>query len=121
MKIVEIACTGYPVTDMKRARAFYEGVLGLKASSVFEHEGGAWVEYDIGPATLAVTNMAPDWKPSSDGGTATLEVEDFDAAVEHLRGKGVTICGDTIETPVCRMLIIADPDGNTITIHKRKM
>jgi len=27
MKIVEIAFTGYPVTDMQRARAFYEDVL----------------------------------------------------------------------------------------------
>ena len=120
MKILEIACTGYPVIDLKRARAFYEEILGLKASSVFEHGGAAWIEYDIGPGTLAITNMAPDWKPSPDGGTATLEVDDFDDAVAHLRGKGVAICGDTIDTPVCRMLVIADPDGNTITIHKRK-
>ena len=29
MKITEIAFTGTPVTDIKRAREFYEGVLGL--------------------------------------------------------------------------------------------
>src|SRR5512138_361176 len=29
MKIIEIAFTGYPVTDLKRARQFYEGTLGL--------------------------------------------------------------------------------------------
>jgi catechol 2,3-dioxygenase-like lactoylglutathione lyase family enzyme len=28
--ITEIAFTGTPVTDIKRAREFYEGVLGLK-------------------------------------------------------------------------------------------
>jgi catechol 2,3-dioxygenase-like lactoylglutathione lyase family enzyme len=28
--ITEIAFTGTPVTDIKRARKFYEGVLGLK-------------------------------------------------------------------------------------------
>ena len=28
--ITEIAFTGTPVTDMQRARAFYEGVLGLR-------------------------------------------------------------------------------------------
>jgi len=38
--ITEIAFTGTPVTDIKRAREFYEGVLGLKpavesASSIF--------------------------------------------------------------------------------------
>jgi len=38
--IAEIAFTGTPVTDIKRAREFYEGVLGLKpvkesASGIF--------------------------------------------------------------------------------------
>jgi hypothetical protein len=28
IKVTEIAFTGYPVTDMPRARAFYEGTLG---------------------------------------------------------------------------------------------
>jgi len=26
---------------------------------------------------------------------------------------------EAMETPVCRMAVIADPDGNKITIHKR--
>ena len=33
MKITAIAFVGIPVTDMKRARGFYEGVLGLRARS----------------------------------------------------------------------------------------
>ena len=32
MKIKHIAFVGIPVTDMKRSREFYEGVLGLKLS-----------------------------------------------------------------------------------------
>jgi predicted enzyme related to lactoylglutathione lyase len=35
MKINEVAFTGYPVTDMPRARAFYEAVLKLESSRVF--------------------------------------------------------------------------------------
>ena len=31
LKVTEIAFTCYPVTDMARARKFYEGVPGLKA------------------------------------------------------------------------------------------
>jgi len=56
MKITEIAFTGYAVTDMKRARAFYEGVLGLKKSRGFgeKPEEEQWVEYDIGPGCLAL-------------------------------------------------------------------
>jgi catechol 2,3-dioxygenase-like lactoylglutathione lyase family enzyme len=40
--ITEIAFTGTPVTDIKRAREFYEGVLGLKPA--MESAGGLWVE-----------------------------------------------------------------------------
>ena len=36
MKVVEIAFSVYPVTDLKRARAFYEETLGLKAARVPE-------------------------------------------------------------------------------------
>ena len=39
VRIKEVAFTGYPVTDMTRARAFYETVLGLKPGTVFDHEG----------------------------------------------------------------------------------
>ncbi len=37
MKIVEIAFTGYPVTDMRRARTFYEDVLKLESTRTFEN------------------------------------------------------------------------------------
>ena len=68
MKVTEIAFSGYPVTDLKRARQFYEVTLGLKPTKVFGDANMAWVEYDIGPGTLALSNFAEDWKPSADGG-----------------------------------------------------
>jgi predicted enzyme related to lactoylglutathione lyase len=120
MKVTEIAFTGYPVTDLKRARQFYEVVLGLKPSHVFGDESKAWVEYDIGPGTLAITNGAPDWKPSAGGGAVALEVDDFDAAITHLKQNGASFRLEPIGTPVCRMAVVADPDGNSITIHRRK-
>jgi len=120
MKVLEVAFAGYPVTDLKRAREFYEGTLGLTASHVFGDETTAWVEYDIGTSTLSIGNGAPQWKPSPGGGCVALEVEDFDAAVLRLKQHGRTFYMEPIETPVCRMAIIADPDGNSITIHKRK-
>lgn len=120
MKIIEIGFTGYPVTDLKRARAFYEGVLGLTQTHVFGDDEMAWIEYDIGPGTLAICKGAPEWEPSSGGGIVGLEVEDFDVAVAHLREAGVEFATEPVETPVCRMAWIRDPDGNAITIHKRK-
>jgi predicted enzyme related to lactoylglutathione lyase len=120
MKIIEIAFAGYPVTDLKRAREFYEGALGLKPTRTFGNETEAWIEYDIGPGTLAITNMAPEWKPSPGGGSVGLEVEDFPAAIEQLKSAGYSIIQGPFDTPVCHMAVVSDPDGNSVTIHKRK-
>ena len=40
-------------------------------------------------------------------------------AVEHI-GHYVTFAAEGIESPVCRMAVVQDPDGNKITIHKLK-
>jgi len=120
MKVIEIAFVSYPVTDLKRARAFYEETLGLEVSTVFGNEDRGWVEYDIEAGTLAISNMIPEWKPSEDGAVAGLEVEDFDSAIDDLRKAGVEIKIGPFETQVCRMATIVDPDRNMIIIHKRK-
>jgi predicted enzyme related to lactoylglutathione lyase len=121
MKITEIAFSCYPVTDMARARAFYEGILGLMPTMVVgEPDGMQWTEYDIANGTLSIGSGAPDWAPSSSGCSVGLEVEDFDDAIDHLRGHGVAFHMEPFETPVCRMAFILDPDGNALCIHQRK-
>jgi predicted enzyme related to lactoylglutathione lyase len=120
LKVTEIAFSCYPVTDMARSCAFYEGVLGL--TKTMDHnmgEQGHWVEYDIGPGTLGLGKYA-GFKPTSDGCTVGLEVEDFDAALKAVQDAGVQITMGPMETPVCHMLFISDPDGNPLIIHKRK-
>ena len=118
MKIVDLAFTGYPVTDMERARAFYEGVLKLEPTRILGN--GQWIEYDLGPSTFSLSNMSKEeWKPSSDGPAVAFEVEDFDSAVGALRASNVKFVVEPFESPVCRMTIIADPDGNSIAVHKR--
>jgi predicted enzyme related to lactoylglutathione lyase len=122
IKITEIAFTAYPVSDVSRARHFYEQILGLSAGE-FNHEiqgmpGKYWIEYEVGNGTLAISNA---WEPSgASGPSVALEVEDLEAAVAHLKQAGVTILADHIESPVCDFALIADPDGNGITVHKRK-
>lgn len=117
--MTEIAFTGYPVTNMARARAFYENVLGLKPSATFGEGDKQWVEYDVGPATLAITNMAAEWQPSAQGPSVALEVEDFDAAIEALRRAGVTFTVPPTASPVCRLAVCLDPEGNSLALHKR--
>ena len=119
MKVIEIAFTCYPVTDLIRARRFYEETLGLKESRRFEEENMTWIEYDIGPGTLCITNEQ-EWKLSPHGGAVALEVEDFDTAINHLKENGVMFVYEPMETPICTTAIISDPDGNSIGIHKRK-
>ncbi|MDQ8190898.1 VOC family protein [Roseibacillus persicicus] len=119
MKVNEIAFSCYPVTDMARAREFYEGVLGLKVTMDHEMEGGHWVEFDIGEGTLAI-GVAPGMNPSPDGCSVALEVDDFDAAVAELKAANVEFNFGPMETPVCHMAFVRDPDGNSIGIHKRK-
>ena len=64
-------------------------------------------------------NGAPDWKPSA-GGSVGLEVDDFDAAINRLRTTGCTFRLEPMETPVCHMAVVFDPDGNSLMIHRRK-
>ena len=120
MKAIEIAFVVYPVTDSKRARRFYEGTLDLATSRVFGNENQGMVEYDIGPGTLAIGWGVGQFKPSAGGGCAALEVDDFDAAVSRLRQDNVKFVIKPTETPVCHIAIVADPDGNSVMIHKRK-
>ena len=120
LKVTEIAFTCYPVTDMARARKFYEGALNLKPTMVVGEAGGMqWTEYDIGPGTLSIGAGAPNWHPRPDGCSVGLEMEDFDSAIKYLKEKGVKFNMEPFPTPVCTMAFISDPDGNTICIHKR--
>ena len=115
----KVAFTMYPVTDMPRARAFYEEVLGLGPS-----RNGAtspWVEFDLpGGGCLAITTVTPNAPSASAGGTIAFEVEDLPALIADLKAKGVAFAAEGIESPVCRMAICKDPDGNAIILHKLK-
>ena len=118
MKIEKIGFVATPVTDIKRARAFYEGVLGLKVSE--EMMGGKWVEYAVGEETLAIANVGQHWTPSDQGTGAAFEVENFDDAIKRLKDRQVPFAAEPFETPCCRMAVVQDPDGNKLMIHKLK-
>jgi len=118
MKVKKIGFVGIPVTDIKRARAFYEGVLGLEVSEMMME--GNWIEYDVGGDTLAIANVGEQWKPSDQGTGTALEVEDFDAAINKLRVAVIRFAAEPFETPCCHMAVVQDPDGNKLIIHKLK-
>ena len=115
--IKEVAFVAVAVSDKDRARKFYQETLELKSTQT--QMEGAWVEYDLGTTTIGV-GCHPAWKPSRDGTTIAFEVEDFDAALEKLKARGVAFDMEKTETPVCWMAQFRDSDGNKLLIHKRK-
>jgi predicted enzyme related to lactoylglutathione lyase len=122
IKIRGFAYMGFEVTDLRRARDFYESVLGLQPASVFGTPQKGWVEYEVGPHTLAISNNnTPDpAPPASLGPCVGLEVEDFDATISHLKAHKVKFFMEPMESPLCHIADILDPDGNRICIHQLK-
>jgi len=118
MKINNIAFVGIPVTDVPRARKFYEEVLGLAVSD--EMMGAKWIEYTVGDNTLAIANVGEQRMPSDQGTGAAFEVENFDEAIKQLRNQDVPFAAEPFETPCCHMAVVQDPDGNKLIIHKLK-
>jgi len=117
----ELAFVGYPVTDFAQARRFYGEILGLQETLTFEHEGElGWLEYDLAGQTLALAKASEQWKPDPNGGGMCLEVEDLDAAIAHLKAHQVSIVMEIQDFSICRMALVADPDGNTLALHQRK-
>jgi predicted enzyme related to lactoylglutathione lyase len=121
MKIIEVAFFAYATNDLKRAREFYEGFLGLKPNRDYPGTADSnWIEYDIGQTTIGVGHAPDMWKPSADGGSAALEVDDFDAWLQRISDLKVKVRTGPFDFPSCRAIMISDPDGNTLTIHQRK-
>ena len=114
--ITSIAFTVYPVSNMERARAFYEHVLGLHVSHNYQD---VWVEYDLGGSTFAITTTEMGHTPGAKGAVVAFELSDLDAFVHKMKERAVPFVTEIFDTPVCRMAVIEDPDGNHITIHKR--
>jgi predicted enzyme related to lactoylglutathione lyase len=118
MKVRALAFVAIPVTDIGRARSFYEGLLGLTVSD--QMMGGQWIEYDLGNNTLAIANVGEHWRPSDQGTGAALEVDDFEQSIKQLKQNDVPFVAEPFESPCCRMAVVQDPDGNNLIIHKLK-
>ncbi len=117
MKLKKVAFSVYPIKDMAKSRAFYEGVLGLAPGEDFN---GGWQEYDLGGTTFAVSTMISEYVKPGSQSAVSFEVDDVKKYVEQLKAKGLTLENDTMETPVCWMAFVKDPDGNSIGLHQVK-
>ena len=118
-----------PVSDLERAQAFYEGVLGFEPKE--EYPGG--VTYTAGGVRVFVY---PSAFAGTNKGTAVgfeIPPEAFDAEVDALRAAGVTFqtfemdeitwddgvatfSGEGESNIQMRSVWFEDPDGNIINI-----
>jgi predicted enzyme related to lactoylglutathione lyase len=109
----------YTVSDLARSADFYDETLGLEPEMVDEDMG--WAEFALPPTTLALGQASPDMptQPGGGGVCLSIAVDDVDAALEELRESGMTVRMDLVETPVCDMAIVGDPDDNPLMLHHR--
>ena len=111
---------GIPSNDLETARDFYENVLGLEASSVWQRPGEAAVgaEFETGTVTIALINCPALGIPfSTNPAPLALQVDDVAAARAELESRGVTFIADDIDSGVCHMANFKDPDGNALMLH----
>jgi predicted enzyme related to lactoylglutathione lyase len=119
MKPKAVDFVSYSVTDMDRSEAFWRDALGLDVEVARGEPGtraSGYMELDAGGVAIGLVAM-PNTHPN---GIVALAVDHVGEAVDELRGKGVKIAMETIESPVCYMAVVEDPDGNKILLHQRK-
>jgi catechol 2,3-dioxygenase-like lactoylglutathione lyase family enzyme len=115
--------TMLPVRDMARARAFYEGCLGLQPGGL--RPDGKFV-YSVGGSTLALFPKAEGTK--ADHTAISFRVSDIAAAIQELKRSGVVF--EDYDFPdlktvnhVCvlgaeKAAWFKDTEGNYLCIHE---
>jgi predicted enzyme related to lactoylglutathione lyase len=107
-----------PTRDIEASVAFYGETLGLPRS-VYRPDRG-FAEFETGNLTLNVFDpsaVGREFAPAPN--PVALHVDDVAAARATLEGRGVRFFGDIVDTSVCHMAFLADPDGNALMLHHR--
>ena len=112
-----------PVSDLARARSFYEGTLGFTASEVNEEAGEAG--YVSGGVAFLV--YVTQWAGTNQATAAAWRVDDVVATMAELKGAGVTFeeydlpglktVDGLLEMPAGQVAWFKDPDGNILAIE----
>jgi predicted enzyme related to lactoylglutathione lyase len=117
--IKAIAFTAYPSDNVAATRAWYEHVLGLTFAGPYVEDGiEKYNEAHLGDGCFSL--MASEWVGRAPGSAAGIEVDDVEGAIRSVRDKGVLV-DDFFDGPVCRQASFADPEGNSIRLHQRKL
>lgn len=117
--IVSLLHASLLVADLGRARAFYEGILGLSPSPARPEMSFAGVWYDVGQGQIHLINLPnPDpveGRPDHGGRDrhTALGVVDWETLKASLDRAGVPY---TLSRSGRRALFVRDPDGNALEL-----
>jgi catechol 2,3-dioxygenase-like lactoylglutathione lyase family enzyme len=110
------------VKDLRRARDFYEGTIGLKCVAT---EGDQVAVYQTGDSQIMVyvsqfagTNQATavTWVTGEDLERLVQALRDKGVQFEHYDMPGMTVNGDIHQAGDTRAAWFKDPDGNIIAL-----
>ncbi len=113
------------VTDIERAKRFYGEVLGLPEvpRPPFDF-GGAWYEFGGRQLHLIVHPPTRTLRGTTDidtrDGHLALRVRSFEAALEHLRQRGVACVAHRDNLTPWAQIYVTDPDGNVIELNAER-
>ena len=118
----QYASVRYVVDDVEAAVDFYTTHLGFTVNS---HPAPAFADVVRGPLRLLLSG------PASSGARATpadaaapgrnripLVGESLDAAIDRLRGAGVTFRSEAVSGPGGRQILLGDPAGNLVELFQ---
>ena len=108
------------VRDLKEAVSFYRDILDLKLE--LHNPEWNWAEFSVPPITLVLFG-AYEGAPLANGKGGcglSLAVNDFDAAIEELRRKGVEVEWGPNELSHLPCSHDQRSGGNPIFLHRRK-
>lgn len=115
MKPLAVHHVSINVSDASASVPFYTELLGGHVRDDRPDFGfaGAWI--DLGATQIHLIEAAA---PPNLGQHFAVLVDDLDAAVVELRGKGIEV-GDPSPVGTGRQTFLEDPDGNLIELHQR--
>ncbi|MER8369349.1 VOC family protein [Mesorhizobium sp. M0306] len=119
------ATANLAVKDLAKARAFYEGTLGLKE---VHNEGGELIVYESGDTAINVyrsnfagTNKATavTWTVGDELGKIVEALKSKGVTFEHYDMPGLTLEGDVHVGQGMKIAWFKDPDGNILNLVDR--
>ncbi len=116
------AVSGFAVNDMKQAAEFYGGTLGLEVEVLDQQHGVSRLRLADGYNVLMY--LSADMTPASYT-MLNFEVDDIDAAVDELSGRGVVFEryegfqhdeNGVVRGPGPQIAWFKDPSGNVLSV-----